>query len=59
LESASTKSNFDPVYSRRPFNPLVEELIAKSRILDGGVSNTAEIVVKSLHFCSRFDRHRG
>jgi hypothetical protein len=58
-ESTSTKSNFDPVYSRRPFNPLAEELLAESRMLDGGVSNTAGIVVESLHFCSRFDCRRG
>ena len=59
MESTSAKSNFDPVYSRRPLNPLIEELLAESKMLDGGVSNAAGTVVESLHFCSRFDRRRG
>ena len=58
LESTSSKLCFAPVCWRRPFDPLVEEILAESQILDTGAGVTGK-EVESLRFCRRLDQRPG
>jgi hypothetical protein len=42
LESTSSKLNFDPVCLQRPFDPLIEEFLAESQMLDTGAGVTGK-----------------
>jgi hypothetical protein len=58
LGSTSSKLCLDPVCLRRPCDPLVEEILAESRMLDDGVG-VAGREKELLHFCWRFDCRHG
>jgi hypothetical protein len=58
LESSVSKLYFDPVYSRLPPDPLIEGILAESRMLVDGAGVTG-IEVESLYFWRRFDRRGG
>ncbi len=56
MESTASKLYVDPVYSRLPPDPLTDEILAVSRMLDDGADGVTGIEVGSLYIWRRFDR---